>query len=122
MTSLPVLNCDDCGACCTQIGAPPGYSVYFPPPNRLIHEWAKDGEDYERFKAMPVTIRKRLEVYYRRVYRGLIPDRYTSDMPCLWYDADTRKCKHYEWRPNACRNFEVGGSACINHRERAGVG
>ena len=41
--------------------------------------------------------------------------------PCLWYDQETRRCKHYEYRPLACREFEVGGDDCHDARRRAGM-
>jgi Fe-S-cluster containining protein len=42
--------------------------------------------------------------------------------PCLWYDAGSGRCRHYEYRPRACRAFEVGGVDCRDARRRAGVG
>lgn len=40
-------------------------------------------------------------------------------IPCLWYDSDSKKCKHYEWRPETCRDSEVmapGNEACLATR------
>jgi Fe-S-cluster containining protein len=41
--------------------------------------------------------------------------------PCLWYDAQTRRCRHYQYRPLACCEFEIGGYDCHDARRRAGV-
>jgi Fe-S-cluster containining protein len=41
--------------------------------------------------------------------------------PCLWYDAETRRCRHYELRPGACRMFEVGSGDCHDARRRSGI-
>lgn len=42
--------------------------------------------------------------------------RYDQGLPCLWYDAETRQCKHYEHRPEVCREFEMGGDDCLEMR------
>ena len=47
--------------------------------------------------------------------------RYDESKPCLWYDAVTRRCKHYEFRPEICREFGVGGEGCLRMRKEAGV-
>jgi Fe-S-cluster containining protein len=41
--------------------------------------------------------------------------------PCLWFDPQTRRCRHYEHRPQACRVFEIGSHDCHGARRRAGV-
>jgi Fe-S-cluster containining protein len=92
MTPLPVLNCDDCGACCETQGTPPFARTPDdrPPPeldwDRLAHRW-----------------------------------RYDQSLPCLWYDPTTRRCRHYEFRPLACREAVVPGDEnCLRFRaERA---
>jgi Fe-S-cluster containining protein len=32
---------------------------------------------------------------------------------CLWFDAATRRCRHYDWRPQVCQDYELGGDACL---------
>jgi Fe-S-cluster containining protein len=95
---LPIA-CDGCGACCETQGLPPGYSApalihHLPPPlrNQLLVELA---------------IERRTRV--RR-----------EGVPCLWFDQDTRRCRHYEHRPPVCRRFEAGGDGCNQWRRGAG--
>ena len=40
---------------------------------------------------------------------------------CLWFDSATRKCRHYQWRPQVCRDYELGGDACLATREKGGL-
>jgi Fe-S-cluster containining protein len=40
---------------------------------------------------------------------------------CLWFDAETGRCRHYEYRPRACREFALGGTDCHDARRRAGI-
>lgn len=140
---LPIVNCDDCGACCRHMGTPPGYAAFFPLPGNEIMAWAKEGTDWPRFQAMPEAIKGPLREYYAGVHAGLIEDR-TRDwaipemrreeydaltpeqkkqalkravraepIPCLWYDEQTKRCRHYEWRPETCREaMKPGDAAC----------
>ena len=41
--------------------------------------------------------------------------------PCIWLDLETRKCLHYEHRPQMCRDFEVGNPHCLRMREACGI-
>jgi Fe-S-cluster containining protein len=41
--------------------------------------------------------------------------------PCIWLDGETRRCRHYEYRPRACREFAVGGTDCRDARRRARI-
>jgi Fe-S-cluster containining protein len=36
----------------------------------------------------------------------------------LWFDEDTRQCKHYDLRPWMCRDFEMGSYPCQRWRIR----
>ena len=42
-----------------------------------------------------------------------------QEAPCMWYDARSHRCVHYEDRPLVCREFLVGGLHCIGFRWRA---
>jgi Fe-S-cluster containining protein len=44
--------------------------------------------------------------------------RRSDDEPCIWFDQETRRCKHYEYRPELCRDFEVGEEDCLRVRFR----
>ncbi len=120
---LTVLDdpCAGCGACCEYMGAPPGYAPAYdlPADDPTPDEWWA-GVDAETWKTMPAELRATLDDYYRAVRAGSIEDREMNADPCLWYDPETRRCSHYEWRPRACRDFEAGGDDCRGVREYAG--
>lgn len=103
----PVTSCDDCGACCTEIGTPPGYIAVLLTPER----WPEDSGDHERVAQLP--LRARLLLY---AYLASYEDR--EGLPCLWYDTETKKCQFYEHRPSICREFEVGSETCLKIREQ----
>lgn len=41
-------------------------------------------------------------------------------IPCLWLDEDTKRCKHYEHRPEVCRDSVMvpGNGPCLSTRKR----
>ena len=101
--SLQILTCDGCGACCAEQGSPP-----------FLPHWI-EGTDANRLKdEQPVLFND----YFDRI--TVEPDRYDRGLPCFWYDEATKRCIHYEHRPDVCREFEVGCDAC--HEWRKGVG
>jgi Fe-S-cluster containining protein len=107
--NLPVIeSCDGCGACCLVVTAPPFYHVF------------EDGgeEAWERLKRERPSIMAELNADYqgRRARGGPF-----YGTPCLWFDADSRRCRHYEYRPLACREFEIGEDDCRDARRRAGL-
>jgi Fe-S-cluster containining protein len=107
---LPVIeSCDGCGACCRVVTSPPFYFVF-----------EQEGEEaWERLKReRPDLVAGLVADYKSRRAAG----RPSYGTPCLWYDAQTARCRHYEYRPLACREFEVGGEDCRDARRRAGVG
>jgi Fe-S-cluster containining protein len=108
-TSLPVIeSCDDCGACCRFVSMPPFYRVF-----------DGDGEEaWERLKReRPDLLAAFLaELKARRAVGGPF-----YGTPCLWYDAETGRCRHYDLRPSDCREFAVGSDDCRDARRRAGV-
>lgn len=88
-------NCDNCGACCLHMSTPPFV----------------DTEDLARVP------KEALAAVYRWLdERDAIGQ--SDDAPCIWFDFDTRKCKHHDWRPNVCRDFDVGGEDCEAARKR----
>lgn len=88
---MNVTNCHGCGACCRSIGLPPFmYGEILALPEKLKSEmmaWQKDKHIKE-----------------------------ASGDACVWYDADTRLCKHHEHRPEICKDFVVGDMFCLNYR------
>lgn len=42
-------------------------------------------------------------------------------LPCVWFCPETRRCRNYEFRPDACRQFEIGSDLCRLSRWDAGL-
>ena len=85
---LPVIDsCDDCGACCMLTPVPP-----FQPGEEI----ARDVPDE----------------LLTPIHERIAADQQFELIPCVWYEADTKKCSHYEYRPKACRDFEMGSDLC----------
>lgn len=58
------------------------------------------------------------ELQWDRIEHG---DRYDRSLPCLWYDTESKRCKHYENRPEICRSAVVPGDEyCLRFREDGG--
>lgn len=95
--ALDVLTCDGCGVCCTYCGCPPGY---------LIRDW--------RPVNLPDELHDELDKLDERARAGEVID----GKPCIWWDKETKKCSHYDFRPQVCRDFEPGGIDCQRVRMR----
>ena len=124
MTPLPTaggeVSCEGCGACCMHVGVPLGYGLFFRPGAASEQQWRS--ADGRRVLAMPAEARRELARYYAALRRGETPDRDRLEMPCLWLDVATRRCRHYDWRPQVCRDFEVGQVWCLGFRRERGIG
>lgn len=96
MESLPILSCDDCGACCAHMGTPPF----------IKHE----------IYSLPEELQKEILRYEKEE-----PNREDSGLPCFWYDPVTRKCTQYDYRPIVCEDFEIGSPSCRYWRKNAGI-
>lgn len=94
---LPVISCDNCGACCRHMRTPP-FTVVGGDP-----DW----------EALPQELKDEIDQWETHVRDVSLPE----DWPCLWLDLATMKCKHYEHRPDICSDFELGSPACESHRE-----
>src|SRR3954465_1194751 len=95
--SLPIIeSCDGCGACCQVVSRPPFYRVF-----------DEEGEDtWERLKwERPDLMAGFLaDDRDRRANGGPY-----YGTPCIWFDAGTGRCRHYEYRPAAPPGLEGGG-------------
>jgi Fe-S-cluster containining protein len=58
-----------------------------------------------------------LEPVHERIRR----DEHFELLPCVWLDLSTLRCRHYEFRPQACRDFEIGSTLCRLSRDDEGV-
>lgn len=121
MTPLPMIDrCGGCGLCCTHLGTPPGFYPAFLSPH-WDGTFLTDSEDYRYFLAMPEAVREELRAYYADLDRGAVPDRAALKLPCLWFDSEAKRCRHYDHRPEVCREFEPGEEDCLRFRKRGGL-
>jgi len=90
---MPDDPCGGCGLCCAEQGTPPFTRCDDDcPPPEL--EW-----DVE-------------------THAG----RYDDGLPCLWYDTEDKRCRHYDHRPQACREAVVpGDESCDGFRVGGGL-
>ncbi len=99
--SLKILeSCDGCGACCLSQESPPGYLMIL----SLGDDMAMTDDDLKRFNSMPREAMQELREYRERLLAG---EGHPNNMICLWFDEQTRKCKHYDLRPDVCRTEVV---------------
>lgn len=114
---LPVIqSCDGCGACCLEQESPPGYlGMAF---NGL--DAAYDDEDRDRYENMPADARKKIEDY--AAFMESNGWEHPNNSICIWFDEETRKCSHYEWRPSICRDeLEINDEGCRTWRQHYGI-
>jgi Fe-S-cluster containining protein len=95
---IPLIeSCNNCAACCRRTPIPP-----FQPGEEArwnVPDWM-------------------LESVHDRIRR----DEQFELLPCVWLDPHTLRCRHYEFRPQACRDFEIGSLLCRLSRDDEGVG
>ncbi|MGI9472127.1 MAG: YkgJ family cysteine cluster protein [Rubripirellula sp.] len=102
--SLPTVeDCEGCGACCLHMGYPSYLtgSAHQPPEPHWV--------------SLPDSLRHELE-QYAEAYQA--PGEGELDGPCVWFDLDTRRCKHHEHRPQVCRDFRIGSQDCLGWRKQ----
>lgn len=116
--SLPVVDCEGCGACCLEMGSPPGFVLFYPPPGKTVYLGTLESEDGLLWQALPQPLKDELAAYYAQMRAGG-EDR--DGEPCLWFDEATRQCRHYEHRPRVCRDFKVGCDGCLAWRSQYGI-
>lgn len=96
-----------CGACCTGQAALPIHLV---------------GEGFRMPSVSPLP--EELQAELLVTVAGYIRDGAWPDdgSLCIWYDIQTRKCKHYEHRPELCRDgLQVGDESCRAWRRSVGM-
>jgi Fe-S-cluster containining protein len=113
---LPILtNCEACGACCMEQGAPPDYVALSVNPH--LGDDPSFAEDVERLGNLPAQAAELLAMYLRESQQG------TRDQNgwCVWFDGVSKSCRFYDWRPSTCRVFELGSPGCRIYRRRQGI-
>src|SRR3954471_16852887 len=107
---LPIIeSCDGCGACCQVVSRPPFY--------RVFGECGEDTWERLRWERPDLVAEVLADDRARRASGGPY-----YGTPCIWFDAGSGRCRHYDERPRACREYELGGADCRDARRRAGVG
>jgi uncharacterized protein len=109
MKPLPLVkNCDGCGACCTEQAALP-VSWYAAPESTRLGD--------------PSTLPPDLLAELVKLRDRFLATQFPPDgSPCVWYDPATRRCRHYEHRPELCRDeVKPGDEACLRWRRLKGV-
>ena len=82
-----------CGTCCLVVTRPPFYHVF-----------EEMGEEaWDRLQRQRPDLVAELHADYRARQAGGGPFFGT---PCVWFDARTLRCRHYDYRPLACQMFE----------------
>ena len=106
--SLPtVANCDNCGACCTAQGYLPIHMVGDRPMLKGVNP-------------LPPMLQMELQAVRERFIEEGPHDG--PDGPCIWYDSQTRRCKHYDYRPTLCRDgIKAGDTGCLRWRKERGI-
>jgi Fe-S-cluster containining protein len=72
-----------------------------------LDEQADSQADYQRLRSAPSPAQAAYE-----------SNRHSVSGPCVGLDVTSRRCRHYEFRPDICRTFETGGKWCQGYRER----
>jgi uncharacterized protein len=103
LTILVPQTCDGCGLCCEGIGSPV-----------LLYASRQDQTGPHPFRpaGLPEELVREIDAHFLGLNRGQEPQQ-----RCLWFNAEARLCRHYEWRPQVCRDYELAGDACLARRD-----
>jgi Fe-S-cluster containining protein len=109
--------CGGCGKCCHAIGLPP-FEAANPEfgPQKVVTRGMTASQidtaafDTELFLFMPEELR----LAHAELLLNLTAD--PSGSPCVWYDTDADRCRHYDWRPGICRKFLPDSDECVKLR------
>ena len=113
--SEPVLSCNNCGACCSEQGAPPDYVAL-----RLSPHLAEDpsfADDLHRYQNLAGDALALLNQYFDDRQAGLRGENGV----CVWFDTENCNCRFYDLRPSTCRVFELDSPGCHIYRRRQGI-
>lgn len=66
---------------------------------------------------LPEALRKEIE-FHQEEERRTGATCFERGLPCIWYVLETKRCRHYDYRPDICREIPVGGRSCLFWRER----
>lgn len=130
-TPLPVVeDCTGCGVCCFHMGYPafmlpadPLTDAEIEADPKLRQLASRDADMREHLKrghpgeshwhALPSHLKRELQEFLE----GYEPPEGELEGPCIWFDMQTRRCLHHQWRPRVCRDFRAGSVACRRWRK-----
>ena len=99
-------DCRKCGKCCEMLGYPPFLQQL---EERGVHGGNEHPVDYlDMPEDIPAKLRREYQGYVAAVRAGRTIDRSGEKLPCFWWDAETKSCTHYQYRPRVCRAFSCG--------------
>lgn len=104
----PTVNCNDCGKCCTHMVSPPFMVFVGDRSPQFVPYDECDAEECSRLLTAPFEAKLAF-------IDGVYSDR-PDDSPCSWFDAETKRCKWHEFRPDICMGYPVGGESCLSQR------
>ena len=135
-SQLPIVaDCHGCGVCCFHMGYPPFIRPVKPltaeqieADENLLAEIAVDprrredllrGREGEKWWfLLPENLRDELDEFIANYqHKDYSDDVESFDDPCFWFDMETRRCLHHQYRPNVCRDFETGSQQCLEWRQ-----
>ena len=86
----------------------------YPPFLQQLEEQGVDGVDecpvdyLDMPEDIPAALRWEYQGYVAAVRAGQAIDRSGEKLPCFWWNAEAKSCKHYQYRPRVCRDFYCG--------------
>jgi Fe-S-cluster containining protein len=73
----------------------------------------------EPVSPLPENLKAELRAAVERFQRDGWP---ADGTPCIWYDPETKRCRHYEHRPTLCRDaLQPGDRDCLRCRREYGI-
>ena len=99
------ITCDDCGKCCAG-------QAYLPLSGNILDNDRRREMGWHVL-TLPAVLRGELE-------RGLAANP-RFEGTCVWFDLESKCCRHYELRTSTCREFAMGGDDCLRIRRGDGT-
>ncbi len=101
-SQLTIADCGGCGVCCMHMGYP------------AFLNGSETQADEEYSTSLPIDLKTEL-LHFIAAYQP--PPVGDLDGPCVWFDMQSRGCKHHAHRPRVCRDFAIGSQGCLDWRQ-----
>lgn len=76
--------------------------------------------DWDHLSDAPPEAKRKIADYHHQLLNGF-DARGALEVPCLWFDLKSRRCRFHDHRPEVCRAFLVGCESCHAHRRYRGI-